>query len=652
MIRFRHALTLANTKLRSKRVLLFISIVISSILFAALIAGIIVFTAAEKSAVDFVTKANEGVYRVEVNPVIPETVYSYNRPLSIEDIRHIRQVEKQYYAELEAKYKAAGIAYDKKTEVSALKPSAFFPPSLPEEQRFDIVFDSPIMTYDQNLKIAEYVKHAKNKISDLQRIGEQYGATGYYSSGQTSTFGIPNIMFLKNGKEDFNDMELKAGNLSTYGYAVNSIHNSAYQTQDQTLLARYLLKASTDKPITGIPVVVTAQEVASLFGKGKSISEEPKDPQQKSAWLKTIQDRFAGYMYQACYRNSAEIEKIQKIQRDYAEIVNNKNNKDYVEPSLQYNLPTEGCGAVTAKKDIRTTAEKTADAKQIENQKKLGTYIEPLHKLLTFEIVGIVNARPYSQYTADIQSYLQNLLAADNFNSSAYIPQQMYDKLPDDTKFVRDTSDASRQFEGLAQAGLVTHVLDFKTIDQARAFITNETCPSSETQCKKLFTSSPYGSNYLILDEIGKLFSKFMLYALPVVLGLATIVIWFTMMRVMAENRKETAVYRAMGAKRRDIMSIYITYGMIIALRIAVISAIAGVGAAFAIDYVYGKQLTAIAAASFGTITDGTHFSLFNLTSPYLLVVIGAIFVISFLAILQPLIRSVRRSPIEDMRSE
>jgi hypothetical protein len=42
-------------------------------------------------------------------------------------------------------------------------------------------------------------------------------------------------------------------------------------------------------------------------------------------------------------------------------------------------------------------------------------------------------------------------------------------------------------------------------------------CPSADTNCNKLFSADPYGSNYLILGQIGKLFERVMLYALPVV---------------------------------------------------------------------------------------------------------------------------------------
>lgn len=651
MIRFRHAVILANTKLRSKRGLLFISIVVSSILFTVLIATIIVFTAAQKSAVNFVTKANDGVYRVEVTPVMPSNLYGYDRPLSIETIRHIKEVEKTYYTNLAAKYKAAGLTYDTSTEVSALKPASYFSPSTPVDQRFDIDINSPVIAYDQSLKIDEYAKTAKNTLDDLRRIGEKYDATGYYPSGQTVAAGIPNIMLLKNGKEDFNDTELKNGGSDSYGYITNSIHNGMYQLQDEHLLNRYVLPLSDDKP-EGIPVIVTAQELVSLFNKDASIATEPKEPQQKAEWLKKVQEQFKGYTYQACQRNSAELTMIQKIQRDYSDIVNNANNSDFVEPSLQYAYPVDTCGDITVKKDTRTNTEKAADTKLINDQKKLGTYIGPQHRLLTFEVVGVINARPYSQYTNNVQSYLQNLLSADSLNFSASIPLQQYNALPSGMKFIVEPHDVIQQSNALSDAGLTTHVLDFKTVSQARSFIENEACPTNDFDCKKLFTAGPYGSNYLILDEIGKVFNTFMLYSLPIVLGLATIIIWFTMVRVMSESRKETAVYRAMGAKRGDIISIYLIYGMIIAVRIAVTAILLGVSTAYVINDVYGGQLTSIATASFGVINDNARFNLFDVTSPYLLIVIGVIFVVSFLSILQPLLRNVRRSPIEDMRNE
>ncbi|HEU5122402.1 MAG TPA: FtsX-like permease family protein, partial [Candidatus Saccharimonadales bacterium] len=303
----------------------------------------------------------------------------------------------------------------------------------------------------------------------------------------------------------------------------------------------------------------------------------------------------------------------------------------------------------------RTSAEKQAEAMRIENEKKLGTYIEPAHRTVSYQIVGIMNAEPHSEYGTDVQSFLKNLLSAQDISSTAYVPRQMYDALPDSLKLPVDPANEtarSRAAQIIEKAGLGNHVVAFSTIDQARSFINTETCPSSSTECEKLFTSDTYGSNYLILGDIGSLFRKLLVYALPVVLALAALIIWFTIARVMAENRKETAVYRAMGAKRSDIVVVYLIYSMIIALRIALFAMILGVAAAFMIDYFYGSQLTNIAVSSFGIMSDTMKFSLFDLSSPLHLAIIATIFIVSFIAILQPLIRNVTRPPIEDMRSE
>jgi hypothetical protein len=53
--------------------------------------------------------------------------------------------------------------------------------------------------------------------------------------------------------------------------------------------------------LNGIPVVVSAQEAVSLFGKKLNLEAEPADANQKSTWLKNIQEKLNGHTYQACF---------------------------------------------------------------------------------------------------------------------------------------------------------------------------------------------------------------------------------------------------------------------------------------------------------------------------------------------------------------
>jgi hypothetical protein len=650
MIRPRYAIKLARTKLRSKRGILITSTIVASLLFAALIACIIVFTAAEKSANTFVKKAGNDKYLVQVRPNVPAEVLGYTRNYSAEEIQAIQAFAKEYYNALRQKYKDAGVPYDASAEIPVLQPDPFASNSLPEAQRVMINRDSPVADAWFAKKLQDYMVTAPNTIEKLKKLGNSYGATGYYMQKSSPFPPIPGSRLITGGKEDFSVDDYKQDGPTSYGFFVHAAYNSVYQFQDITLLDRYLLTKKASE-LKGVPVIISAQEAASLFGKEVGIGAEPKNEADKKDWLKSIQEKLNGHTYQACTRSSTEQAMLTKIQRDYVEIQSNKDKKGYEQPALQYQYPATSCGDITVKQDTRTKDEKKAQADADNIQKKLGSYVPPEHYMTTFQVVGFVLAQPYSQYSTSVDAYIRNLLSPQDQSMSAIVPLQLYQQLPDNLKFdnrMAASIPASQQEADV----LASHVLEFVSIDQARAFLSKEACPGMNTNCKKPFYADPYGSNYLIIDEIGKLFQKIISVALPMLLGLALVIIWFTISRIMAENRKETAVYRAMGAKRGDITVIYITYILIIALRIAVTSLVLGVAVAYVIDQIYGAKLSDIALTSFGIISDDLRFSLFDLSSPLIWSVVGTIFVVSIVASVQPLIRNVMRSPMEDMREE
>ena len=651
MIRPSYAVKLARTKLHSKCGMLFASTIVASLLFAALIAIIIVFTGAEKSAEMFIKKVGNDRYLVKASPNIPNKALGITNNLSLEEIRELKAFEKKYYQNLQDKYKSLGLAYDKSTEAPALLPASWMPDSLPEEQRVTVNFSSPVISDFNDQQFEKYAKTANNKLTNLKEIGSKYDAAGYYIVDKISGLPqIPALRLIQNDKEDFGNSNPKADDMTTYGYYTNAIYNSNYTFTDQQLLRRYMLATDASR-LNGIPVVVSVQEAVSLFGKKLNLEAEPADTNQKSTWLKNVQEKLNGYTYQVCYRNSTEQTLIKKIQQDYIETKANEINKNYQKPSLIYDYPKQACGNITVKSDTRTTTEKKSDDSNEANQKKLGTYIVPKHKLLTFQIVGIKYAQPQTDYKKNASEYIKNLLASQDSSSALDIPIQLYDSLPEKLKFDDiQQQEASSTAVRLMRDEFTPRVLEFSSVAKARAFLDNEACPELNDKCNKQFAANPYGSNYLILDEIGKLFNQIASVALPAVLGLAIIIIWFTVSRIIAENRKETAIYRAMGAKRRDIACICIIYVVIVALRIAIASLILGIATAFAIANTYGKNLTDTAATAFGTVGSAPQFSVFSLESPIIIAVVSSIFIVSLISSIQPLLRNMRRNPVQDIR--
>jgi hypothetical protein len=657
MIRPRYAFQLARTKLRSKRGVLAASIVVSSILFAALIAAVVVFTGIQKSAVRFVEAANDDQYLVSVTPKIPISVQSFydegSNNLSLETIRSIKAYEKKYYEAEKAKYAAAKIEYNAASEIKSLKPSSFADPMLPEEQRVLVEWTSPVISELLDQKLADYLKTATNKTEDILKIGTKYNAKDYYAQSYSELRGLPALRLVQNGKENFTD-DLKYENTLLTADR-NTIHNGTYGFSDDTLLQRHLFKTDSTG-LKGIPVVPSAQEVAKLFGKERGIPAEPEQESEKPAWLKMVQEKSKGLTYQACYRNNAEVALLEKIQRDYIEMKASQGTEGYTKPTLQYKTPDQACGDITVASDTRTASEKNTDKALEADQKKLGTYVASKHQLLTFEVVGLVYAQPLTYSTTNVNDFINGLLSGNGYmnsnNSMASIPTQMYNSLPDSLKFDSLVDTQSGRLISPLQAKFDPRIVAFATIDEARRFVNEVGCRSSDGNCKELFYTDTYGSNYLLLDQIGKSFVKIMTVVLPIVVALASIIIWFTISRIMAENRRETAVYRAMGAKRSDILAIYGLYTVLVASRIAVISTALGILAAFVIDKIYAPSIESTAASMFGIIKNAPQFSMFDVSSPLLLGIIASIFIVSIIASIQPLIRNVLRHPVKDMRNE
>lgn len=371
MIRAAYAIKLARTKLRARRGMLFSSVAISSLLFAIVVALIIIFTGAQKSAVTFIEKANNDKYFVQVQPVMPQSSIPGIDPthLTLDNIKEVRAYEADYYANLKTKYKSLGLDYrDPSADDSLLTPDSFSPPGTPPELRYRLNFKSPLMTEFEQKKFIAYAATAKNTITDLQQVAHQYGGTGFYKSASYPVGSIPTQLLIQDGKENFSATDMKSGDMTGYGYFTNAIYNSMYGFQDDRLLSRYITPIST-KDLKGIPVVVSAQEAVSLFGAPKGISKEPSADSEKPAWFRSVQQKLTGTTYQTCYRNSAEQTLLQKIQQDYADMQNHKSDKGYIKPSLLYAYPATPCGEITVQSDTRTKAEKDSESKQIAAQK-------------------------------------------------------------------------------------------------------------------------------------------------------------------------------------------------------------------------------------------------------------------------------------------
>lgn len=658
MIRFRDALTLARTKLRAKRILLIITVVISGLLFGVLSTAIIIASGITTSTEHFFTKALSGRYLVEAQPNIPNWVYGYEEAFtapSPELAKKLTAMQDNYIAKQKAVYDKYKLPFDRTAVTPILQPSPFSEKDGTGNVVQVINRDSPVYKEYLQQRQADYITTATNKVPDLKKLARPYGATDYYHNLNTTL--QPQATYLKDGKEEIGKKREVGGGNSYLDYLTSNVKDSTYTFTDQTLIQRFMLPENDlrKEHTTAIPVVLTTQEIAKVFGKELGIEKQPSDPAAQVEWVKNLQQKANGYTYSACYRSPGESAIIQKTMQANTEMVAKKNDKNYVAPSLQYNLPTTPCGELTIKKDSRTAQEKKEVAVTESIQKDLGEYQPIEHRLLTFQIVGTFTLSDITAQPQNASAYISFLLGPQYSSAASFIPQQLYDKLPESAShkgLLQKTNTTFADMGSFEAAGIKNTIVSFPTLNAARDFIKKEGCPIASTDCKKPFILSTYGSSYLAIDEISGAIQKIAPIALFIAMGIATIVIWITMARVIIDSRRETAVFRALGAKRRDIISIYLLYSMLVSVLIALFMLIVGFVAASIVDSLYGTDATNLAKVAYGVFDELQPFRFIGINLEFLAALTGCIFLISLIAVLPPLWRNVRRSPIRDMRDE
>lgn len=660
MISLLDSLVLAKAKLHAKKILLLSTIIVSGLLFALLFTFIIIFSGVTKSVSNYTVAALNGKYLVESTPVIPEDVSGPSRlDPSNTTVKELNALQANYVASQKSLSEKAGIAFDPTAITQILVPDPYASQSLSKSPQLMINTDSPVFQqYLQELQ-ENYVKIAKNKLVDLQSAAARYHAVSYHQNIQASV-SFQTMTYLKNNKEDLSwlgQTNPANSDLSVYGYLTASVQNSEYSFIDQSFVQRFILPTNEERKTQTahpIPAVITANEALKLFGTQLGLSSEPTGAAQQVAWMENLQQKLNGKIYSTCYRNQADNIAITQAAQTLSDIEANKSNKSYVMPSLIYNLPTSPCGGLTLKTDTRTPAEKSLAAQQVATDKILGTYQQPIHQLIQFQIVGIMPTSPPTETTTDVPSFIAGLLGAQ-YGAGAIIPTEMYDKLPAGAQYksiLQDDSSNLHNMDILQKAGIDDTIVTFNTLSDARAFIQEQGCSATQDNCSKPFILQPYGANYLLIDSLQATIESVFRFTFVGVIGVATVIIWFMMSRVITDSRRETAVFRAIGAKRRDIVYIYLMYSLGVALRIATFAVLLGSAIALFAQALFVTTITDYARASYGVFNKSDTFNIVSFDSPLLLWLVLCILLVSLLAVLPSLVRNVRRNPINDMRDE
>lgn len=640
MIRLSDAAVLAYTKLRTRKIRTIITVVISGMLFSVLVFIMVVFSGVEQSVNSF---SNEGLGKRYIASASDMSQYENDIYSQLNNKDVIARAKAIHTETIDAKKKEAkrlNIEYSPNSEAS------------PVDKNGNEEWLNPTSESVQKA-LLEYAKAHPRKDS-LVKIKEklaQYNPTAYYY-GQAIQPQDGGFQTMKNGKETF--VEKEDRNKSFNG--INPFEEdedpavAGMQMLDGELTRPFILKNSSWKPTEKtVPVIITYASAEKFLGLKKL--DTNSTAQQRLARISDIREKAGNLTFDICYRNTTSKNLVQTAVATQQEIEKNKGKKDYKKPSLIYGLPAvDSCGAVPVTSDTRTVAEKSYETRQKEFDRKFSNYQDPQQSKITLRVVGLSPGSTLS--SSGLISDIINSLLNSSLGGSWIVPRDMYESLPvtsnhSDILQPRQNAEAVER----AYAPSKQYYAEFANATDARAAIKKYSCSIFGCDENGIFLVQ-FGSGSITLAEAkGALVGVLSTVAL-ITAGVAALIMAGTIGRMIADGRRETAVFRAIGANRGDISLIYTVYTLLLAFWVALFALILGVVLALVLDGYMSADATASAQLMFGSSDITRQFHMYGFMSVELLYIVGLVFLTGIVSMLLPLLRNVRRNPINDMRDE
>ncbi len=639
MIRLLDAVILARTKRRTRRVRGALTTLVAGLLFSILLFSVIVIGGVQTNIHAMYQKSMSGRYIIG-----GQQWFNYNLYQQGYENKDLLATATQRYDKLVADKKAAakqlGIQYDPTTE------------PLPYEV-IDKQTGAKQLSRDSSIAndvVLEWIdsKQPQRKLDDFKSFAGGYHPATFYTA---LPFAPKNGEWreMKKGEESFED--------SPSRYMSGEPEDlQQLMLAPSGLMKNYLIETAPWQPTSGhLPVIVTQKRAAELVGYAPPKKEA--SAQEKLTYFTTLRNKVQGATFDACYRNTASTARVQEAISTKKAIAAHANDKEYQKPALIYGLPdATSCGAAPVASDTRSAAEKTYATKQHQFDVQFGA-LEPAQQKITMEVVGVSpnGWEDSGNFALGFGDMVTMMMTTQTFRMT--IPTEYYAKIPasfgyDGIFGVRTgLSDLITTLRG----GVPSYYAEFTNANDARTFAKNETCNYGQNggcyPTTKPFVLMPFGSNSLAIDEAGNVASKVLLWAGLAVMLLAALFASLMIGRTIADSRRETAVFRAIGFKRIDITNIYTVYTVLLCIDIVLFMLLLGVVGAVVLDHFFWVDTTARLQVLLGLPDSTTHFHYYG-WSWYIIIVIAAVFAAGLVGLIPPLLRSIRRNPIRDMREE
>lgn len=640
MIRLIDATTLAYTKLRTHKIRTGIAIAVAGLLFGLIAAVIIVAQGVFDSVDRF---SDEGLNNRTVLTVsrIPQDS-GFNEYDHMNDLAFVNEVEASYKAMI-AKKQAAAKKFSVDYDAATYDPS---PIGIDPVTKQKAITDSGLSSTAVQ-DVANAKRTAAHVPFDIDAYIKPYSSAKVLGLSSTVAPSSGALVYMKDGKES-----LKQAGLTRQQMWSQSNDSPTLSVIEASLTRPFITDKNFDASKGKIPAILPYSTAEKLLGYKPLPSKT--STAEKLDRLNEIRSRISEAVVSYCYRNEASQSILSQAVIQKADIARNVNNKEYVKPHLLYTVPEEAdCGAVVVASDKRTAQEKKQDANQVLFEKEIGTYIgEPLQQKITLQGVGISNDVGGLSSEASVSGIVQGLLGSWLGYNSLTIPADLLAQVPvayrPDALFDTNAAAGANNFGYYMPE---SYLVEFGDKSQARALMEKTGGTIGGFSSGDTFVT-PFGSGVLVVDELRRIFEQILVWVFLIVGTVAIIILGSMIGRTVAEGRRESAVFRAIGAKRSDIGAIYGMYALLLSLRAVLFAAVLAVVLALGVELWFWHDATLGARLAYAASDSAKEFHLFSLNSIYLLAIVGVILLAGLIASIIPILLGARRSPIKDMRDD
>lgn len=157
--------------------------------------------------------------------------------------------------------------------------------------------------------------------------------------------------------------------------------------------------------------------------------------------------------------------------------------------------------------------------------------------------------------------------------------------------------------------GVVDSVIEFQNPTEAAAFINDNNCNLIKNHCSGFYVQE-FITRQVALHELAQTAGTIITYIIIFFGFLAVIIMAGTLSRIIDDERQSTAIYRSVGASKKHIRTLYMSYVLTLTAISAVFSIIISTTLSIILNSLYASNLTFTAKSIYGLVSSPESISL------------------------------------------